>query len=138
MFVLDYLQMMYDQLKMIKRIYWVLEWIVLIDYFCKDNPFPCSWCKLVLKIKIWSMRISEKAQQIERWDIFDEWSIYFWLTPPMKNIKKPKNVKHLILINVQNDLFDTPHFLRIIIYLSKILKALSSNKNGILHFWKSQ
>ena len=43
--------------------------------------------------------------------------------------EKKKNVKHLILINVQNGFQWTPLYLMIIIYLAKILRALLSNKN---------
>ena len=38
------------------------------------------------------MKISDKSQQTEKWDIFDEWSKYIcW---------KSKNVKQIILMNV--------------------------------------
>ena len=33
--------------------------------YLKNDQFPCLWCKLVLKIIIWEMRIGEKTQQIE-------------------------------------------------------------------------
>ena len=32
---------------------------------------------------------------------------FFWLDPPMKNIEKSKNVKELILMNVQNNFSTT-------------------------------
>ena len=56
------------------------------------------------------MSISEKAEQMKKSDYFDKLSICFWLDPPMKNIKKSKNVKHLILMNVQDGFLDAPCF----------------------------
>ena len=40
------------------------------------------------------MRINEKYEQIEKCENinFDDFS-FFWMRPPMKNIKKSKNVK---------------------------------------------
>ena len=56
------------------------------------------------------MRISEKAQQIEIWDIFYEWSKYYvYLYPPMGKIEKSKKVNKLILMNVQNKKIYTPY-----------------------------
>ena len=50
------------------------------------------------------MRKIEKAQQIEKWDFY-VWSISFGgRPPPMKKIEKSKNVKELILINIQKKL----------------------------------
>ena len=62
--------------------------------------------------------------------------IDFFVRPPMKKMKKSKNVKHLNLMNVQNIFWCSPFYLRNIIYLAQIIRALLSNKNGILHFWK--
>ena len=42
---------MYDKLKMIKQVSSELEWIILIDYFCKNDKFSCPWYKILLKIK---------------------------------------------------------------------------------------
>ena len=53
------------------------------------------------------MRTSEKAEQIKKWDFFDEWSI-FGLGPPYEKDQKAENAKHLILMNVQNIFFDRP------------------------------
>ena len=50
-FRVNYLQRMYEKLKIIKQVFLVLEWIILIGYFCKNNQFPCPWCKLVLTIE---------------------------------------------------------------------------------------
>ena len=36
------------------------------DRLLKNDQFPCPWCNLVPKTKIWDMRISEKAQQISK------------------------------------------------------------------------
>ena len=41
MFVSNYLQMIYEQLKKIEHVYWVLEWIFLIDYIWNNDQFPC-------------------------------------------------------------------------------------------------
>ena len=35
-----------------------------------------------------------------------------WLDPPTNKIKKSKNVKHLILINVQNNVFTHTYLLK--------------------------
>ena len=58
------------------------------------------------------MRISEKAHQIEKRDFFHEWLQLFWLEPPMKKIIKLRNVKQLILRNVQNDFLICPFSLK--------------------------
>ena len=59
---------------------------------------------------------------------------YFLLDPLLRKIEKSKNVKQLILMNVQPFLI-TPFSLRNIIYSAKILRALLSNKIGIVYFW---
>ena len=51
---------------------------------------------------------------------------------------KIENVEQYILIDVQNCFWKTTFYLRNKFYLAKILRALLSNKNGILHYWKSQ
>ena len=84
------------------------------------------------------MRISEKAEQMKKLDFSDKGSIFFVRPPHMKNIKKSKKVKHLIVINVKNIVPWYMFYLKSIIYLDQILRALLSNKNGILNFWKSQ
>ena len=48
------------------------------------------------------MRISEKVEQMKKLDFSDKGSIFFVRPPHMKNIKKSKKVKHLIVINVKN------------------------------------
>ena len=140
MFLSNYLQMMYDKLNMIKQVSSLLEWIVLIDYFCKDDQFPCPWCKIVLKLKNMinedkrESSINRKMRKNEFWWMI---TIFFWLDPPYENDQKAENVKQFILINVQNNVFGCYLlYLRNVIYLAKILRALLSNKNEILHFWK--
>ena len=141
MFLSNYLQMMYDKLNMIKQVSSLLEWIVLIDYFCKDDQFPCPWCKIVLKLKNMinedkrESSIIRKRRKNEFWWMI---TIFFWLDSPYENDQKPKNVKQFILINVQNNVFGDPFYLRNIYFFVQILRALLSNKNGILHFWKIQ
>ena len=56
----------------------------------------------------------------------------------MEKLEKSKNVNQLFLMNVQNIFWKSPLYLRNIIYLAKIARALLWNKNGILHFWKFQ
>ena len=73
------------------------------------------------------MRISEKAKKMKNEILFDKWSI-FCLTPPTKKIKKSKNVKHLILMNVKNNVWYYLLYLRNIIYLVQIMRYLLSNK----------
>ena len=55
----------YEKLNIIKQVFPVLEWIILVDYFWKNDQFPCPWCKIVLKSKILSMKINYKAQLIK-------------------------------------------------------------------------
>ena len=53
------------------------------------------------------MRISEKAQQIEKlYFLMNDRNICLVRPPRMKNTKTPKNVKQLILMNVQFFLMD--------------------------------
>ena len=48
------------------------------------------------------MRISDKAQQIEKWDfLMNDQNIIFGCTPPMEKLEKSKNVKQLILMNAE-------------------------------------
>ena len=55
------------------------------------------------------MRISAKVWQIEICDFFDEWSKYYvWLYPPYGKLEKSKILNQLILMNVQNNIFDAP------------------------------
>ena len=136
MFVSNYLQMMHEQLKMTKQISWMLEWIILVNYICKDDQYPWPWCKLVQKYK---NMINE-----DNWDswtnemFFDKWSICFFARPPHEKYQK--------LEKCQTFNFDEfskycswcfLFYLRNIIYLAKILWDLLSNKNGILHLWKN-
>ena len=44
--------------------------------------------------------------------LMNDWNIFFGWTPPMKKIKKPKNVKQLILMNAQDNFCWTPFYLR--------------------------
>ena len=76
MFLSNYLQMMHEQLKNIKQVYWLLEWIFLVDYIFKDDQYPWPWCKLVLRNKKlinedkWESWTNEKVRFY-----FDKWSI---------------------------------------------------------------
>ena len=55
--------------------------------------------------------------------------------PPYGEIQKSRNINQSILMNVQNIYFDrTPFYLGNEIYLAKLLRALLSNKNRILHY----
>ena len=56
------------------------------------------------------MRISEKSEQMKNEIFLINDQFVFWLDPLMKNTKNSKNVKHLILMNVQNNVFDAPCF----------------------------
>ena len=55
---------------------------------------------------------------------------------PMEKPEKSKNVEQYILMNFEKVFLLTTFYLGNIIYLAKILRALLSNKNGILYFWK--
>ena len=52
------------------------------------------------------MRINQRAQQIEsgKKKLINDQNILFGETPPMKKIKKSKNDKQTILMNLQNKL----------------------------------
>ena len=59
------------------------------------------------------MRIIEKAQKIKIYDfLMNDQNIMFGYTPPIENLKKSKNVNQLILMNVQNIVFDIPVLLK--------------------------
>ena len=60
-------------------------------------------------------------------------NIMFGYTSPIENLEKSKNVKQLVLMNA-HDIFIYPFYSGNIIYLTKILRALFSNKNEILHY----
>ena len=68
--------------------------------------------------------------------LMNDQNIMLGYPPSMEKLGKSKNVNQLILMNVWNSFSYTPFYLGNIIYLAKILRALFSNKNGILHFWK--
>ena len=95
--------------------------------------------QIVTKPKIIKIRINEKAQQIEKWEkqaLMNYQNIFFGETSYEK-YQKAKNVEQSILMNAQNILM-IPFLFKENVLLSPILKALLSNKNGILHFWKNQ
>ena len=55
------------------------------------------------------MRIIKKAQQIEIWDfLMDYQNIMFDYTPVSEKLEKSKNGNQLILMNVNNDVFNKP------------------------------
>ena len=68
---------------------------------------------------------------------FDELSKYFFGETSYEKYQKAKNVEQSILMNAQN-IWMIPFLFKENVLLSPILKALLSNKNGILHFWKNQ
>ena len=132
--------MIYEKIMTINQVSWVLECIVSINYFCINNQYPCPWWKIIIKPK---NMINENKRK--RWTNrkFAKRSILmnvqniFLMRPLMKKIKKPKYVKKLILMDIQNNMFgNKPIYLRDIIFLAWIPRALLSNKNGILYFWK--
>ena len=57
---------------------------------------------------------------------------------PYKKYQKIKNVKKLTLMNAWKIFLRELFLLKEYIYLAQKLRALLSNKNGILHDWKSQ
>ena len=140
MFVYNYLHIIYEQLNMKNRFiecwsgyFWsiIFEWTTnLLAHGANDYQ----------KLKIWGMRIIEKTQQIKIWFRKKEISkYYFWLSPPpYKNSKNRKRPINSFWWMFKIMFWCTPFYIRNIICLSKILRALLSNKNRILHFWKSQ
>ena len=90
MVVLNYLQMMYEQLKMIKQFSWVLGGFFWSIIFLRATIFLGHGVNEYYKTKIWEMSIIEKTQQTQNM-IFNELSKYiFWLYPPIKNLEKSK------------------------------------------------
>ena len=74
------------------------------------------------------MRINEKARQIEIWDFFmNDQNMMFGYTPPNGKTWTIEKFNQLNMIY--------PFLLKEYNLLAKILRALVSNKNGILHFW---
>ena len=73
-----------------------------------------------------------------------KYDIFWWMIqilclvrPPYGKFEKSKNVHQFILMNVQINFFGVPLFyLRNVIFFAKILRALLSNKNEILHYLK--
>ena len=97
-FMSKYLQMMYEQLKMINHISWVSEWIVLINYFCKDYLFPCPWCKLLLQNENMINVVKWESSTNRKRDFLNSWSKYFWGRPP--TMKRVKNLKYVPFFNI--------------------------------------
>ena len=60
-------------------------------------------------------------------------NIMFGYNPPMEKLEKSKNFNQLFLMNVQDIFLLAPFYLRNIIYLAKILRALLNNKNGVMY-----
>ena len=60
------------------------------------------------------------------------------LVSPYEKDQKIKKIQTMNFDSCSKRFLYTHFYLRDIIYLSKILRALLSNKNGILHFWNSQ
>ena len=89
--------MKYYNLMMINHVSWVLEWIVLINNFCINDQCPCPWWKIVLKIE---NMINEKKRKMN----------------------KSKNVKILILMNVQ-------------LFLMRPLRKISRTEEVKNWFW---
>ena len=58
--------------------------------------------------------------------------------PPLLKTRKIENGQSINLDECLKTFLYTLFYLGHIIYLARILRALLSNKNGILHFWKSQ
>ena len=80
---------------------------------------------------MWENSIKSKYVQ----NFMNNQNIMFGYTPPMEKLEKPKNDKQYILMNV-NFFIYTPFYIGNIIYLARTLRALLSNKNGILQFCK--
>ena len=83
------------------------------------------------------MRIIEKLNK-SKYDIF--WWMIKILFLVIPRYKKTRNIKKIQSINFDECLeyifWYTHFYLENIIHLAKILRALLSNNNGILHFWK--
>ena len=74
---------------------------------------------------MWENRQKSKYVNI----LMNNQNVVFGLSLPYGKNRKPKNVKQYILINIENNCFDRPLFyLGNILYSSKILRALLSNK----------
>ena len=129
MLLSNYLQMIHEQMKMIEQVSWTLEWIVSVNYIIKDDQYSYPWCKLALKHK--NVINKDKLRKLNKWKIgifLINDQLVFLLDPPTKEVKNSKNIKHLILMNVQNIFWCFLFYLRNIIYLAKIMRALLSNK----------
>ena len=74
---------------------------------------------------------NQKCEKIE----FDECSKYVLMIPRYEKNQKTEKGEKSILMDIQNNCFgETPVYLRGVIFLAQILRALLSNKNGIFNF----
>ena len=62
----------------------------------------------------------------------------FWYPSPMGKSQKIENESWYVLINVENNFWRTPLYIRKIVYWAKIVRALSSNKIVFCIFAKIQ
>ena len=82
------------------------------------------------------MRINEKDQQIEKCERidFDECSKYGFGDTPYKKDQNIEKCKTTVLMNGRNNFSGETRVYLMDIFSAQILRALSSNKNGILYF----
>ena len=78
----------------------------MIGYILKTTNFLAHGANEYYKTKIWDIRIIEKTQKIEIWDLFYEYEkIYVWLSPRYgknQNIEKYQSINFdecLIFLN---------------------------------------
>ena len=79
---------------------------------------------------------STKSKYVK--NLMNDQNIMLGYSPPMENSKIEKYQPITFWWMFKVFFWYTPFYLWNIIYLAKILRALLSNKNGILYFWKSQ
>ena len=84
------------------------------------------------------MKINKESQQIEKWEISILMNAedFFWCYPRMKKIKRTKMWKIDCDRYPKYIFCKTPVYLRGKYILVQMMRALLSNNNGILHFWK--
>ena len=65
------------------------EWIVLVDYICKDNQYPWPLCKLVLKHKNMINGDKWESWTNEKWDFsLINGQFVFFVRPPYEKYQE--------------------------------------------------